>query len=837
MFNLIFSLDGCGATMNSLKSDGNFPTVVPILPLRDMVVFPSVTIPLFLKGSRVVKLAESVVGGDNLVGLFYQKDRGRLSLLREEISLMGTLARVQQVVRLESGGVKAIADGICRIRLERQLQNDPFLMGEVTVVPEECEPHDMMETLVRSVGTLFKLTLSLGRPMSEHAAALIERADEPGKLADLIAAYLQLKADVKQVLLEIEDPLERLKRVFLYLQAELQTLQPKLQAASDMAANPNPVRRGRDLGLRHPIRSLQKDVSSQEDPQLSEIREFQEKIRNSGMSDDATEVATRELQRLERIPPHSPEYIVSRTYLEVLTNLPWNVTTEDQLDLNRAQRILDEDHYNLTRIKDRILEFLAVRALKATNRGPILCLVGPPGVGKTSLGRSVARALGRKFVRMSLGGIRDEAEIRGHRRTYIGAMPGRIIQELRRAGSKNPVFMLDEVDKIGQDFRGDPACALLEVLDPEQNHAFMDHYLDIPFDLSGVMFIATANQLDPIPAPLRDRMEVIRIPGYTDEEKEKIAELFLIPKSVEENGIRDYPVEFSSESIRMIISSFTREAGVRSLEREIGAICRKIAREITQDLPLREAILPETVEELLGAPRYYFDLAEEQDQVGIATGLAWTESGGDIIFIEVTGFRGGKELTLTGSLGDVMQESARAAWSYLRNTCSSFGISDESLSKTDLHIHVPAGAIPKDGPSAGVTIAVGLASFFTGIPVRRDVAMTGEVTLRGRVLPIGGVKEKLLAARRAGVREVILPRKNASSLRDLPDYVKDGMVVHLVSDVGEAIRIALVSEPCPGYSSTTVQTPQQPFLPLLEGEPANYAANSCSSSLRPAGQS
>ncbi|MDQ7785454.1 MAG: endopeptidase La [Desulfomonilaceae bacterium] len=806
--------------MKSFKSVGNFPSVVPILPLRDMVVFPNVMIPLFLKGSRVVKLAESVVGGENLVGLFYQKAGNRVGPTPEEISMVGTLARIQQVVRLESGGVKAIADGICRVRLMRQIQHEPYLTGEVCPIEEECEPQELTETFVRSVATLFKVTLSLGRPMSDQSMAMIERAEDPGKLADLIAVYLSLKADAKQSLLEIEDPVARLKKVFFHLHADAMNLRPKLKIAGENPqAAPSP-RRQKEIGLRRQMHSIQKDLGAQEEDHNSEIKEFQEKIRGSGMSDDAVEVATRELQRLERIPPHSPEYIVSRTYLEVLIGLPWSVKTEDRLDVSQAQIVLDNDHYNLSQVKDRILEFLAVHSLRDTNKGPILCLQGPPGVGKTSLGRSIARALGRKFIRMSLGGVRDEAEIRGHRRTYIGAMPGRIIQEIRRAGTRNPVFMLDEVDKIGQDFRGDPACALLEVLDPEQNSAFSDHYLDVPFDLSSVMFIATANQLDPIPAPLRDRMEVIRIPGYTEEEKETIADLFLVSKSMEENGIADYPVKFTPESLRLLIRAYTREAGVRNLEREIGSICRKIAREVTQNRPVREEILPETVEELLGPPRYFYELAEECNQIGIGTGLAWTETGGDIIFIEVTGFKGGKELTMTGSLGEIMQESAKAALSYLKNTCNIYGIDQELLSQTDLHIHVPAGAIPKDGPSAGITIAVALASFFTGIPVRRDVAMTGELTLRGRVLPIGGVKEKLLAARRAQVREVILPNKNQSSLRDLPDYVTEGMTIHFVSDVGEAIRIALEWVP-DSWGCSAVH--DQPYLPLFSNEQPGYA--------------
>ncbi|MGO9121162.1 MAG: endopeptidase La [Desulfomonilaceae bacterium] len=806
--------------MKSSKSVGNSPAVVPILPLRDMVVFPHVLIPLFLKGSRVVKLAESLVDGDNLVGLFYQRAQNRVSPAREEISVVGTLARIQQVVHLENGGVKAIADGISRVRLIRQIQTEPYFMGEVEFIEEQSEPQELLDTLIRSVAALFKITLSLGRPISEHWAAMIERADDPGILADLICVYLPLKAEVKQSLLEIEDPLARLKKAFSYLQTDVQANYPKLQTAGETVPGPISAKRQKELDLRQQMRSIQRELGTPDGSQVCEVQEFQEKIRNSGMPDDAVEVATRELQRLERIPPHSPEYIVSRTYLEVLTGLPWNITTTDNLDITSAQKTLDEDHYDLIKVKNRILEFLAVRKLKEDNKGPILCLVGPPGVGKTSLGRSVARALGRKFIRMSLGGIRNEAEIRGHRRTYIGAMPGKIIQEIRRGGTKNPVFMLDEIDKIGQDFRGDPACALLEVLDPEQNHAFGDHYLDIPFDLSGVMFIATANQLDFMPPALRDRMEVIRIPGYTDEEKEKIAELFLISKTMSENGIQDLPIRFTPEGLQFIIRSYTREAGVRNLERKIGSVCRKIAREITQGEPLREVIDPETIEQLIGPRKFFFDLAEEEDKIGIATGLAWTENGGDIIFIEVAGFKGQRELTMTGSLGDIMQESARAALSYMRTACDLYGIEQSLLSQTELHIHVPAGGIPKDGPSAGITIAVALASFFTGIPVRRDVAMTGEVTLRGRVLPIGGVKEKILAARRAGVKEVILPKKNESNLIDLPDYVKDEMIIHFVTDISEAVRIALVSEP---QAAGTGFFTEEPFLPFFQNAQSEYA--------------
>jgi ATP-dependent Lon protease len=804
--------------MKLSKLAGVFPSVVPILPLKDMVVFPNVLIPLFLKGTRVIRLAESVVGGENLVALFYQKTAARAGLFGDEISSVGTLARIEQVVRLDGGGVKAIADGLCRVRLIRQVQDDPYLMGEVDIVEEKVETQELVHSLAETVGGLFKLSLGMGKPVGEHARSMIEKADTAGKLADLVAVYLPLKAQVKQSLLENEDPTDRLKKVAHYLAVDLENQQARLAAGLSPQGSPGIRRQGGMVSRQHPGAG-RKEPGGAEDPYAAEIQEFHRKVRESGMPEDVVEAAVRELQRLERMPPHSPEYTVSRTYLETLVGLPWNSMTEDNLDIDRSERVLNEDHYDLYKVKDRILEFLAVHKLRSGAKGPILCLVGPPGVGKTSLGKSVARALGRKFIRISLGGVRDEAEIRGHRRTYIGALPGRIIQELRRCGQKNPVFMLDEVDKIGQDFRGDPAGALLEVLDPEQNYAFVDHYLDVPFDLSQVMFIATANQMDPIPSALRDRMEVIRISGYTDEEKQKIAELFLVRKAKEENGVTDYPIEFTSESVAHVIRSYTREAGVRNLERQIGALCRKVAREITQNRPLRTVIDKDAVEELLGPPKFFSDIAEEQDQVGVATGLAWTETGGDIIFIEVSGIRGGKDLVMTGRLGSVMQESVKAALTYLKNTCHLYGLDVKTLTDTDLHVHVPAGAIPKDGPSAGLTIAVALTSFFSGVPVRRDIAMTGEVTLRGRVLPIGGVKEKLLAARRAGIVDVILPEKNRSALRDLPEYVLEEMNIHFVSEVGEAIQEALVFD---GEACRFGAGMRQPFLPIFSGRPSEY---------------
>ena len=741
-----------------------------------------------------MKLAESLQGGSNLVSLFFQKSRGRFGLWNEEFASIGVLARVDKVVSLESGGLRAVAEGLCRVHLVSKVKNEPYLMAEVALVEEKQCDSVFHETLVSCVSSQFKMAEAIGKTISCQVLDSIEQAHDISELADLVSAQLSVNADSKQELLELLDPVTRLRRSINYLKLDIDSFVGKTVATVDSAASTLGMKRVPAPDGKSHLKVFQKDYSLDVDPQASEIRGFQLKIRETGMPADVAEAVTREIQRLERIPPHSPEHIISRTYLEVLTSLPWDVTTKDQLNIARAEEILDRDHYDLSIVKERILEFLAVRQLKSDNKGPILCLVGPPGVGKTSLGRSIARAMGRKFVRVSLGGVRDEAEIRGHRRTYIGAMPGRIIQEIRRAGTNNPVFMLDEIDKIGQDYRGDPSSALLEVLDPEQNAGFMDHYLDLPFDLSNAMFIATANQLDSIPRALRDRMETIRIPGYADEEKEKIAELFLIPKALEQNGVNSYKLKFEGQAIRKLINGYTREAGVRNLEREIHSVCRKIAYQITRGQPINRFVDSITIEELLGGPKYFSELAEETDKVGLATGLAWTENGGEIIFIEVTGFGGRNGLTLTGNLGDVMQESAKAALSYLRNSCELFGLEQQRLYDTELHVHVPSAAIPKDGPSAGVTIAVALASFFTGITVRRDVAMTGEITLHGRIMPVGGIKEKLLAARRAGVREVILPSKNFPQVRTFNEHVTQGLVLHFVSDVGEAINVALSTE-------------------------------------------
>jgi len=659
-------------------------------------------------------------------------------------------------------------------------------------VKEVTEPQErtvLSETLVQSIGTLFKISLSMGRPLPEEVLRTLDKIEHPGRLADLIAITLHLGFKDQLEIFETIDPLDRLRKVFDHLSREVQSIP------------------GRPNSLIHPGKEagkFQKDHSfrpsarggkemPEEDPYLAEIYELREKVRNAGMPPKVEEIANKEINRVERMNPISAEYTVSRTYLDYLITMPWNKRTVDNLDLGRARTILNEDHYDLEKVKDRILEFLAVKKLKDPMKGPILCFVGPPGVGKTSLGRSIARALERKFIRISLGGVRDEAEIRGHRRTYVGALPGRILQEIKRAETSNPVFVLDEVDKVGQDVRGDPAAALLEALDPEQNFSFTDHYLDVPFDLSHVLFITTANTLSPIPPALLDRMEVIHLSGYTEEEKEKIAFQFLIPHQKEENGLKDHPLSYTTEAVYKIIREYTREAGVRNLEREIASLCRKIAKEVAMGNTPKEIIDEVSVEELLGPRKFFREVAQEKDRIGVATGLAWTENGGDILFIETSRMKGDKGLILTGSLGDVMKESAQAALSYIRANADSLQIPENFYQEYDIHIHIPAGATPKDGPSAGIAIATAVLSLLKEKPVPREIAMTGELTLSGRVLPVGGIKEKILAARRAGVKTVILPRKNEENLYDIPDYIKGEINLVLVEHIQEVLNLTLSS--------------------------------------------
>jgi ATP-dependent Lon protease len=771
------------------------PEIVPLYPLKEMVAFPYMIFPLYLTGTDLAPFDESMKFG-NMVALV--KDRGeQAGDLSASLHEIGTICKVNQLQKLPDGGTKAVLEGVARIRVEAIVQETPVILARVEAVREFVEKSVVSEALVSSLNALLKIALSYGKPLPDDVMKMIDYIDNPARLSDLVALYINLPLEELQALLEMEDPLERLKKVYMQLTSEVQRLQVKSEVQTEVTKKVGKTQK--EYLLREQMKQIQEELG-EDDARNGEMNELRKKIEETGMPEDVKTIAEKELKRLERMNPASPEYTVSRTYLDYLTGMPWQTATADNRDISQAETVLNEDHYNLKKVKERILEYLAVRTLKEKMKGPILCFVGPPGVGKTSLGKSIARALGRKFIRISLGGMRDEAEIRGHRRTYIGALPGRIIQEIFRAGSNNPVFMLDEVDKIGVDFRGDPASALLEVLDPEQNFSFTDHYLDVPFDLTNVMFITTANQLDPVPPALKDRMEVITLSGYTTEEKEHIAVKFLIPKEIEENGLAASPPEFEDEAIVRIIGDYTREAGVRNLQRSIASVCRKVAKEITQQKPPRVTITPSVVEEFLGPRKFFNEVAAERDRTGVVTGLAWTETGGDIIFVEATRMKGKGELILTGSLGDVMKESARAALSFVQANSAEWDIPAGEFSDMNLHIHVPAGSIPKDGPSAGITMATAIISLFTSRPARRDVAMTGEISLTGRVLAIGGLKEKVLAARRAGVKKVIIPDRNRQDLEDIPEDVRQELEFVFVGDVREVVAEVLL----PGGSSGKV---------------------------------
>jgi ATP-dependent Lon protease len=766
----------------------NIPEIVPLYPLNEMVAFPYMVFPLYLNGRELATFEESMLFS-NMVALVKQRTEPSGDLF-SSFHEIGTVCKVNQLQKLPDGGTKAVLEGIARIRLETIVQESPVILARVEPVREFVEKSMVSEALVSSLNALLKIALSYGKPLPDDVMKMIDYIDNPARLSDLVALYVNLPLEDLQMLLEMVDPLERLKKVYMHLTGEVQRLQVKSEVQTEVTKRVGKTQK--EYLLREQMKQIQEELG-EDDSRIGEMSELRKKVEESGMPEEVKKITDKELKRLERMNPASPEYSVSRTYLDYLTGMPWQTATSDNRDINQAENVLNEDHYNLKKVKERILEYLAVRTLKEKMKGPILCFVGPPGVGKTSLGKSIARALGRKFIRISLGGMRDEAEIRGHRRTYIGALPGRIIQEIYRAGSNNPVFMLDEVDKIGVDFRGDPASALLEVLDPEQNFSFTDHYLDVPFDLSNVMFITTANLLDPIPPALKDRMEVLTLSGYTTEEKEHIAVKFLIPKEIEENGLAVSPPAFEEKAIARIIANYTREAGVRNLQRNIGSICRKVAKEITQGKPARTPITPEVVEEFLGPRKFFNEVAAEKDRTGVVTGLAWTETGGDIIFVEATRMKGKGELILTGSLGDVMKESARAALSFVQANGAVWDIQDSDFSEMNLHIHVPAGSIPKDGPSAGITMATALVSLLTGRPARRDVAMTGEISLTGRVLAIGGLKEKVLAARRAGVKKVVLPDRNRQDMEDIPEDVRQELEFVFVGDIGNAVAEVLLS--------------------------------------------
>ncbi|MCX7974927.1 MAG: endopeptidase La [Candidatus Aminicenantes bacterium] len=770
------------------------PSKLPVLMLRDIVVFPYMIVPLFVGREKSKNAIDLALSSHRMVLLLTQKDLEIEDPKREDAFDLGTVAMIIRMLKLPDGRVRALVQGLVRAKVETFEDDGKVIQSEITVIhePEITEKTMEVEALIRNIRAGLEKATSLGKNIPPEVLIIAANMEEPGRLADLTAANLDLKVEEAQKVLEIINPVDRLKKVHELLMKELEILDLQSKITSEARGELDKLQR--QYFLRQQLKAIQKELGEGSELQ-EEIRSYQEKLAKLQVPDEVREELEKQINRLSQMHPESAETAVVRNYLDWMFSLPWNESTPDNLDLKAAKKILDEDHYGLEKVKMRILEYLAGRSLSQKIRGPILCFVGPPGVGKTSLGRSIARALGRKFVRISLGGVRDEAEIRGHRRTYVGAMPGKIIQGIRQAGSNNPVFMLDEVDKIGADFRGDPSSALLEVLDPEQNHSFRDHYLGVPFDLSKVMFITTANLLDPIHPAFRDRMEIIEIPGYTEEEKLEIALRHLIPKQITENGLSKDLISFSRAAVKKIIAQYTREAGVRNLEREIAAVCRKVAWRVAEGKKFKHRVTTNNLEEFLGPPRIFRDQMLAKDQVGVATGVAWTASGGEIIFVEATKMKGKGGLILTGSLGDVMKESAQAALSYLRSHADEFGIDLSIFSEFDFHIHIPEGAIPKDGPSAGVTIATSLISVCTEIKVKHDVAMTGEITLRGNVLPIGGVKEKVLAAQRAGIRKMILPAPNKKDLADIPAKVKKEMEFIFVENINQVFEAALVISP------------------------------------------
>ena len=773
---------------------------LPIVPLRDVVVFPHMMMPFVIGRPSSTRALEHALLKDKRIFLAAQHDASVDDPKTDDVYTMGCVANVVQSLKLPDGNIKVLVEGVDRARAVEWKEDKGFYRVVVKVLPKQKDASGDVEATMSRVVSLFEQYVKLSNNLHYDAMIAAVRVDDPGKLADTIAAHLLVGVDEKQNLLEIISPLERLNRIAGILEIEVDKLQVDRRIQSRVKKQMEKAQK--EYYLNEKMKAIQKELG-RKDEKGNEVDELKKKIEQAKMPKEVEEKAVQELKRLEAMPPMSAEATVSRNYLDWLIAVPWFKKTRENRDLKHAEIVLNEDHYGLDKIKDRILEFLAVRSLVKKPKATILTFSGPPGVGKTSLAKSIARAMNRKFVRLSLGGVRDEAEVRGHRRTYIGAFPGQIIQMMKKAGSQNPVFLLDEVDKMSMDFRGDPSAALLEVLDPEQNSAFLDHYLDVEYDLSHVMFICTANVLHTVPQALRDRMEVLQLAGYTEQEKTEIAKRFLAPKAVEGTGLTKDNIIVTDEAIQTIIQRYTREAGVRNLEREISSICRKVARKVVvEGKGFSENITGEKVTEYLGVPRFRPSMAEEQNEVGLATGLAWTEVGGELLVTEATLMPGKGKLTLTGKLGDVMQESAQAALSYVRARAPELGLAEDFHSKIDIHIHVPEGAIPKDGPSAGITMVTTLVSALTKIPARRDVAMTGEITLRGKVLPIGGVKEKVLAAHRAGLKNIILPRDNEKDLADIPKNVLDTLDLHLVSTMDEVLRIAL-AQPLPARLPAT----------------------------------
>ncbi|MEI9475238.1 MAG: endopeptidase La [Deltaproteobacteria bacterium] len=768
------------------------PSELPIIPLRGTVLYPDLILPIMVGRKKSVKLIDDAMDSDRIIGVVTQKRSEVEDPKENDLHPVGVAALILRMIRELDGSQRVIVQGVSRIKIKEYVQREPYFRAKVDVMEDGLAQGVEIDALMMNLRNLFQRAVELAPYLTSELGTMVNNIKAPHILADIIASNLNLSTSDKQGILETFDVRERLSKVHLFLNKEVQVLELgnkiQCQVKEDMD------RTQREYYLREQLKAIKKELGEL-DEHSAEIKEIKEKIKKAKMPPEAQAVAEKELERLAKIPPASAEYTVARTYLDWLSELPWSESTEDNLDIKEAQKILNEDHYDLEKVKKRILEYLAVRKLKSSMKGPILCFVGPPGVGKTSLGKSIARTMGRKFVRISLGGVRDEAEIRGHRRTYVGALPGRIIQGIKKAGFNNPIFMLDEVDKIGTDFRGDPSSALLEVLDPEQNFSFSDHYIDVPFDLSKVMFITTANVLDTIPPALRDRMETLELPGYSEDEKLMIAKEFLISKEIDEHGLNSEYIEFQDSALEVIINSYTREAGVRNLEREIAAICRGVAKDVAAGAKEKVVIGPENLHKFLGPVKFFPEVADRTSEPGVATGLAWTPTGGDIIFVEATKMRGEKGLMLTGQLGDVMKESAQAALAYVRSKAKDFGIDEDFFEKNDIHIHVPAGAIPKDGPSAGITMLTALVSLLTNKPVRNDVAMTGEITLRGLVLPVGGVKEKVLAAMRAGIRTIILPKKNEKDLEEIPERIRNEMTFKFIQRMDEAVEFALRKEP------------------------------------------
>jgi ATP-dependent Lon protease len=771
-----------------LENQVEIPRVLPVLPLKETVIFPQAMAPLAIGQERSITLVDEVVSGNGLLALVTARNTEVEQPGWDDLYEIGTAAVVHRLIRVPDGTLRILVQGLGRIRLERRIQDDPYLVGEFSELPDELVESREVEALTRTVQNLFARIVSLVPYLPEELAVAAGNVDDPGALTYLVASTVRLKTEERQRLLELVNVEERLRETSTLLGKELEVSELGSKIQSQVASEMEKTQR--EYFLRQQLKAIQEELG-ESDPERAELDELRERLEEADFPEEPRKAAERELARLEKLPQAAAEYGVIRTYLEWILSLPWNETTDDDLDLARAAEVLDEDHFDLEKVKERILEYLAVAKLRSEVAGPILCFAGPPGVGKTSLGQSIARTLGRKFIRISVGGVRDEAEIRGHRRTYIGAMPGTIIRALRDAESRNPVFLIDEIDKMGADFRGDPASAMLEVLDPEQNSTFRDHYLDLPFDLSKVLFICTANQLETIPPPLLDRMDVIQISGYTEDEKVEIAKRYLVPKQLEAHGLSPQKIELTEEGIRLVIREYTREAGVRNLERRIADLCRKAARRVAEGKGRKIRVDEKRVREWLGARRFAGELRKRTADPGVATGLAVTAVGGDVLFVEATGYPGKGRLTVTGQLGEVMQESAQAALSWARAHAEELGIDRAWFSEHDVHVHVPAGAVPKDGPSAGITIATAIVSLARGVPVSEDVAMTGEITLTGQVLQIGGVREKVLAAQRAGVSTVVVPRENEADLTELPEETRKELRFVLVDTVDEVLETAL----------------------------------------------